>query len=121
MPWKVLFCDPFEAEFEALDIVVKDHVLKCARFLADFGPQLGRPLADTLKGSRHKNMKELRFNAADGVWRVAFAFDPERNAILLIAGDKSGGSSDKFYKGLIEEADRRFENHLKTLAKEAIK
>jgi hypothetical protein len=66
-------------------------------------------------------MKELRFNAADGVWRVAYAFDPKRNAILLIAGDKSGGSSDKFYQRLIKEADIRFENHLKTLTEDVTK
>jgi len=47
---------------------------------------------DTLKGSRYANMKELRFSAADGEWRVAFAFDPRRAAILLVAGDKSGGA-----------------------------
>ena len=63
-----------------------------------YGPQLGRPHADTLKGSKHANMKELRFEASDGEWRAAFAFDPERKAILLVAGDKSGGSEKRFYK-----------------------
>lgn len=53
---------------------------------------------DTLNGSKHANMKEMRFSAADGEWRVAFAFDPERNAIVLVAGDKSGGSQKRFYK-----------------------
>ena len=54
--------------------------------LRDEGPNLGRPYADTLNGSRYANMKELRFNAAGGVWRVAFAFDPVRRGILLVAG-----------------------------------
>ena len=67
---------------------------------------------DTLKDSRHANMKELRFDAADGVWRVAFAFDPKRKAILLVAGDKSGISEKKFYKRLIAKADDRFDAHL---------
>ena len=80
--------------------------------LEQFGPQLGRPRVDTLKGSRHANMKELRFDAADGVWRVAFAFDPKRNAVLLIAGDKSGGSEKRFYRHLIAKADERFDEHL---------
>jgi hypothetical protein len=62
-------------------------------------------------------MKELRFTAADGVWRVAFAFDPDRCAILLVAGDKSGGSQKRFYKQLIEKADQRFESHLVRLRK----
>jgi len=80
--------------------------------LERFGPQLGRPRVDPLKGSRHANMKELRFDAADGVWRVAFAFDPKRNAVLLIAGDKSGGGEKRFYRQLIAMADERFDEHL---------
>jgi hypothetical protein len=60
-------------------------------------------------------MKELRFEAADGVWRVAFAFDPVRAAVLLVAGDKSGVSEKRFYKRLIDIADRRFDAHLSAL------
>jgi hypothetical protein len=83
--------------------------------LEQFGPQLGRPRVDTLKGSRYGNMKELRFDAADGVWRVAFAFDPRRRAILLVAGDKSGTSQQRFYRQLIEKADARYKAHLAKL------
>ena len=79
------------------------------------GPLLGRPHADTLAGSVHANMKELRFVADDGVWRVAFAFDPERKAILLVAGDKSGVAQKRFYKSLIAKADARYAEHLETL------
>ena len=75
---------------------------------------LGRPHADTLTGSTHANMKELRCNAADGVWRIAFAFDPDRQAILLVGGDKSSGSEKRFYKSLIARADDRFDRHLET-------
>lgn len=60
-------------------------------------------------------MKELRFRAADGVWRVAFAFDSERQAILLVAGDKAGVAQNRFYKGLIAKADSRFTEHLQSL------
>jgi hypothetical protein len=60
-------------------------------------------------------MKEIRFQADDGVWRVAFAFDPRRCAILLVAGDKSGGSQKRFYRQLIEIADSRFKDHLTKL------
>lgn len=70
---------------------------------------------DTLKGSRHTNMKELRFKADNGVWRVAFAFDPKRQAILLVCGDKSGVNEKKFYDKLIEKADKRFDQHLAQL------
>jgi hypothetical protein len=60
-------------------------------------------------------MKELRFLADGGVWRVAFAFDPKRKAIILVAGDKSGVSQSRFYKSLIERADSRFKEHIATL------
>jgi hypothetical protein len=80
--------------------------------LETFGPELGRPHADTLDDSKHANMKELRFKADNGVWRVAFAFDPERKAVLLVAGDKSGTSEKRFYERLIKKADSRFDSHL---------
>jgi hypothetical protein len=57
-------------------------------------------------------MKELRCNAAGGVWRIAFAFDPDRQAILLVGGDKSGGGEKRFYRQLIARADERFDRHL---------
>ena len=76
---------------------------------------MGRPDVDTLKDSRYANMKEIRFRADGGVWRVAFAFDPRRNAVLLVAGDKSGVSETKFYKRLIDKADKRYKKHLENL------
>ena len=91
---------------------MRTEVLALSLVLQEFGPQLGRPRVDTLNGSRHANMKELRFSAADGEWRVAFAFDPGRKAILLVAGDKSGGSEKRFYRELIRKADKRFDAHL---------
>lgn len=87
MAWDVIFHDEFEPEFDQLPVAVADELLAQARLLAHFGPQLGRPRVDTLNGSGHANMKELRFDAANGVWRVAFAFAPKRKAILLVAGD----------------------------------
>ena len=112
MTWEVLFYEEFEPEFDALPDDVQDELLAHTKLLQQFGPQLGRPRADTLNGSRHANMKELRFDAADGVWRVAFAFDPNRKAILLVCGDKSGRSEKRFYRQLIEKADARFDAHL---------
>ncbi len=112
------FHDEFEPEFDALSEAVQDEILAHAKLLERFGPRLGRPHVDTLKCSRHANMKELRFNAADGVWRVAFALDPKRQAILLVAGDKSGGSEKRFYRQLIAKADTRFDGHLSRLKKE---
>ena len=75
----------------------------------------GRPHVDTLTGSKHTNMKELRFTAHDGseVWRAAFAFDPERAAILLAAADKQGQNETLFYRRLLKIADKRFDSHLR--------
>ncbi|MFC3442975.1 type II toxin-antitoxin system RelE/ParE family toxin [Sphingobium rhizovicinum] len=115
MAWTVLYHDAFLPELEALPEAVQDGLLTMAELLVLSGPTLGRPHADTLAGSKHANMKELRFTADDGVWRVAFAFDPKRRAIILIAGDKSGVAQQRFYKSLIAKADARFAEHLDTL------
>ena len=115
MKWAVEIGDEFEPEFDALHEDVQTEILGLARLLQQFGPQLGRPRVDTLKGSRHANMKELRFSAADGEWRVAFAFDKKRTAILLVAGDKSGGGEKRFYRELLRRADDRFDAHLARL------
>lgn len=115
MIWQVALDLDFKDEFDALDEAVQDELLAMIELLKVFGPHLKRPRSDTLGGSRHANMKELRFDAADGVWRVAYAFDPQREAILLVAGDKSGVSSKRFYRGLIERADTRFDRHLTRL------
>jgi hypothetical protein len=112
MRWDIEFADAFEPEFDALDEAVQDEILAQAKLLEQFGPSLGRPRVDTLNGSKHRNMKELRFNAKGGVWRVAFAFDPVRRGILLVAGDKSGTSQKRFYSRLIEKADQRFDAHV---------
>jgi len=115
MPWVVELGDKFSAKFNELSNEVRIEILALSRLLQQFGPQLGRPRVDTLKGSRHANMKELRFSATDGEWRLAFAFDTKRKAILLVAGDKSGVSERKFYQRLIAKADRRFDAHLNRL------
>src|SRR5246500_862018 len=118
MIWEIDFHPEFDPEYEELAEAVQDELLAHLRLLEQFGPQLGRPRVDTLKGSRHANMKELRFSAADGEWRVAFAFDAKRKAVLLVAGDKSGGSEKRFYRDLIRKADDRFDAHLARLKNE---
>jgi len=115
MPWTVRLADELEPEFAELSDPVQDELLAQAGVLEQFGPGLGRPRVDTLRGSRHSNMKELRFDADGGVWRVAFAFDPGREAILLVAGDKSGMSQGRFYRTLVRKADARFDAHLARL------
>ncbi len=115
MPWTVRNHDAFDPEFDALPVAAQDELLAMMALLEIYGPALGRPHADTLAGSKHANMKELRFKATDRVWRVAFAFDPVRQAILLVAGDKAGVAQGRFYKALIAKADKRFAAHLKAL------
>ncbi|RSC31679.1 addiction module toxin RelE [Agrobacterium sp. FDAARGOS_525] len=115
MEWEVEFHSAFEAEVLTFERDVRVALIAATKLLSDYGPQLGRPHADTLKGSKHANMKELRFEGSDGEWRAAFAFDPERKAIVLVAGDKSGVSQKRFYKTLIAKADLRFSEHLESL------
>src|SRR6266550_5457603 len=113
--WVVELAPEFEPELLAMAADVRIELLAQARVIERFGPTTGRPRVDTLNGSKHANMKELRFDAEGGVWRVAFAFDPRRHGILLVAGDKSGVSQDRFYKQLIAKADELFSAHLARL------
>lgn len=113
--WTLQLAPEFEQELLALPTEVRVELLAQARVIEMFGPAARRPRVDTLNGSKHANMKELRFDAGDGVWRVAFALDPERKAVLLVAGDKSGQSERTFYRRLIAIADRRFDAHLARL------
>ena len=119
MAWDVDFHSQFVPEFESLDEDVQDELYAHIDALKVFGPRMGRPRVDTVTGSRHANMKELRFDAADGVWRFAFAFDPLRKAIILCGGDKSGGSQKRFYRQLIAKGDARLDAHLAALEADA--
>ena len=115
MTLTILFHDAVSGEFDQLPEAVQNGLLAHAGLLEQFGPSLGRPRVDTLKGSRHTNMKEIRFDADNGVWRFAFAFDPSREAIILVGGDKSGGGEKRFYRQLIQKADDRFDEHILSL------
>lgn len=113
--WAVEFHDEFAAEVRQLRQGVREKLKAVATILSENGPLLGRPQADTLEGSRHANMKELRLDAEGGAWRVAYAFDPERKAILLAGGDKSAVVKTRFYRDLLRIADQRFDQHSKIL------
>lgn len=112
MAWSIRFCTEFLGEFDGFDKSVKKSLLGRLRLLGQMGPSLDRPQVDTLKGSVYSNMKELRFRVDDGVWRVAFAFDPSRCAVMLVAGDKVGVDQGRFYRSLVKRADERFIMHL---------
>ncbi len=113
--WAVTFCDEFYAEFQNMAEGLQDELLAHALLLREFGPNLGRPAVDTLNGSKHRNMKELRFSWEGKVWRVAFAFDPKRQAVLLAGGDKAGADQKRFYKRLLRLADDRYQRYLESI------
>ena len=113
--WQVIFHDEFALELRQFSQPVREKLKALAMILSETGPQLGRPFTDTLKGSRHGNMKELRFDAEGGAWRVAYAFDPQRKAILLVGGDKNGTTKSRFYRNLLRIADQRLDQHLQSL------
>jgi hypothetical protein len=87
-------------------------ILQDAILLQAFGPQLGRPHVDTMKGSKHPNMKELRSRHAGHQYRTFFAFDPKQRAILLLGGDKVGQDERRFYQSLVKRADAIYDRHL---------
>lgn len=104
-----------ESWVASLDDSSRAQVFAAIEVLREHGPQLGRPLVDTVIASRHKNMKELRPGSAGRTeLRVLFAFDPERRAIMLVAGDKAGNWT-RWYKNNIPAADDLFDDHLRTL------
>ena len=92
MPWQIEFHEALLPEVDVLQREVQKVLAAHLQLLAEFGPELGRPTVDTLKGSRIANLKELRFSAEGGVWRLAFAFDRRRVAVLLAIGNKRGGA-----------------------------
>jgi hypothetical protein len=117
-PWEVRLHPEVEAWFLGLcraDPVSADLVAEAIDVLAEHGPALGRPLVDRLKGSDYHNMKELRPGSAGTTEvRMIFAFDPAREAIFLVAGDKSG-RWQAWYRTAITLADARFTEHLTDL------
>ena len=115
MRWTIEFHDAFAGDFRGWRHDVQSAAATAIATLQLLGPTLGRPQADTLKGSRHANMKELRLSVGDGEWRIAYAFDPRRHGLLLVGGSKSGVASGRFYRRLIATADRRFDEHLAAL------
>lgn len=111
--WDVITTECFDAWFEEQTEALQDDILAMLNVLEEYGPQLGRPHADTVKGSKYSNMKELRIQHAGDPIRAFFAFDPKRKGIVLCAGDKTGLNEKIFYKDMIKLADVEFTKHLK--------
>jgi hypothetical protein len=113
--WEAEYTDQFEGWWNDLSPDDQERVTAAVELLQEHGPSLGRPLVDTLEGSRHPNMKELR--PLGGYMRILFAFDPRRTAILLVGGDKSGLWSE-WYAEALPKADRLYDEHLASLRNE---
>jgi hypothetical protein len=109
--WDVLYTDQFGSWFEGLEEEQQDAVIARVGLLETEGPALGRPTVDTIKGSRHLNMKELRVSKG-GAIRILFAFDPRRQAVLLLGGDKTG-HWQSWYSEAIPVADNLFDEYLR--------
>lgn len=115
MRWTTGRTDEFNDWWETLTTAERRKISVSIEELKDVGPNAGRPLVDTVKGSRHLNMKELR---ATQTIRVFFAFDPRRKGVLLIGGDKAG-KTKRFYRNMIAKADRIYDAHLHRIEEEA--
>ena len=113
MSWEVLMVDEFRTWLDGLGREQRIRILGHVGLLSEHGPNLGRPYVDTVENSRLQNLKELRVQIAGDPWRVLFAFDPKRHAILLLGGNKAGDK--RWYKTNIPIAEERFERHLASL------
>ncbi len=114
--WLIETTDNFDEWFDGLDDNDRTYVLASLMVLRERGPMLSRPYADSVYGSTHSNMKELRVQSKGKPIRAFFAFDPKRKGIVLCAGNKSGKEKN-FYETMIPIADREFTAHLKKLNK----
>lgn len=112
--WEILTTDRFDEWFDALGDADRVNVIAGMLVLEQKGPLLSRPYADTVKGSVHTNMKELRVQSRGNPIRAFFAFDPKRRAILLCAGEKTG-KEKRFYEQMIPIADSEYSEHLRQL------
>jgi hypothetical protein len=109
--WDAERTDEFDSWWQTLTDPEQRKVVASVEALQELGPSAGRPLVDSVEGSRHSNMKELRVTQT---MRIFFAFDPKRVAILLIGGDKAG-KTKRFYKRMIPIADSIYQQHLQTM------
>jgi hypothetical protein len=116
MEWNIMFDPDFKIWFYQQEQGFQDEAFAVLGVLEEFGPKLGRPRVDTLEGSDFQNMKELRIQYKGEPWRILFAFDPKRQAILLVGGNKTGNK--RWYKENIPIADNRYKKYLEILKEE---
>lgn len=116
MPWEVEFTDEFGDWWDGLEEAAQDAIDRTVHLLETRGPRLPYPHSSDVRGSKHGNLRELRVQVGGDPYRVFYAFDPRRVAILLIAGNKGGDG--RFYERMVPRADRIYEQHLEELARE---
>lgn len=114
--WEVEYTDEFEIWWTSLDEGEQESVTSCILLLEARGPMLAYPFSSSIESSRHSHMRELRIQHAGRPYRVLFAFDPRRVAILLIGGDKTG--DNRWYEKYVSLADKIYDTHLEALRKE---
>jgi hypothetical protein len=115
MKWEILYTDRYEDWFLSLKDEEQEDVLAMVDVLEIKGPLLSRPYADTLSGTKKvKNLKELIIQHTGKPYRVFYAFDPKRRAVLLCGGRKDGKKDKQFYKQMIPIAEKEFQNHLES-------
>lgn len=115
MAWEIEITDQFGEWWQTLNESERERIRAAVEVLEERGPGLARPYVDTVRDSRHANMKELR--PRGGNIRILFAFDPRRMAILLIGGDKTHHWQE-WYATMIPIADNLYDEHLRTLRAE---
>lgn len=113
MSWEIEFTDEFGSWWGDLDEDEQDSVDQAVGLLEARGPSLPFPYSSDINGSKHGNMRELRIQHRGEPYRVFYAFDPRRSAILLIGGNKTG--DDQFYERMVPQADRIYDEHLREL------
>ncbi len=119
MTWDVEYTDEFGRWWESLSEAEQDSVAVAVELLEELGPQVRHPHSTGVQSSRHRHMRELRVQHAGRPFRILYAFDPRRIAILLVGGDKTG--DDRWYDTFVPRADKLYDEHLKQLAREGRK
>ncbi len=114
--WTIIYRSPYRAWFGKCGEELQNEILAHLEVLKTVGPNLGRPRVDHIKGSEHQNMKELRVQFKGDPVRILFAFDPDRRAVLLLGGTKTG--DDRWYRKHVPLADQEFSLHLQEMQSE---